>query len=69
MKTDKLKNIKANDLSEYQRSKWRGKSKKSRRILCSDDFTKYFVNIFMYLLKWPCARNTGRSGSGKNQKS
>ena len=20
-------------------------------------------------LKWPCARNTGRSGSGKNQKS
>ena len=20
-------------------------------------------------IKWPCARNTGRSGSGKNQKS
>ena len=22
-----------------------------------------------YLIKWPCARNTGRSGSGKNKKN
>ena len=30
-----------------------------------------FVNhcTLMNLFKWPCARNTGRSGSGKNQKS
>ena len=41
-----------NDLSEflYQRSKWREKPLRSCRIVCSDDFTKYFVNIFMYLM-------------------
>ena len=37
--------------------------------------TKYIFDIdsndFLHLLslKWQCARNTGRSGSGKNQKS
>ena len=35
--------------------------------LSSDTSNFKFAN--MYWVKWPCARNTDRSGSGKNQKS
>ena len=35
---------------------------KLRRNFIQDNFERYSF-------KWPCARNTGRSGSGKNQKS
>ena len=47
-------------------------SSKSAKIVLSKsifDFKNQPIFFQKNPLKWPCARNTGRSGSGKNKRS